>query len=228
MDSQSSTISILAVLCTWRVMRFFNRSNKRSWISTDAERRFGRVYVNYAARRQPVFASRGNSPYTRPVSHTIRDVRDDELDAVLILNEASTPAVNSLSIEKLRWFADNAAYFRVCVDGSDLGAFLIGLRHGTGYDSPNYAWFCRHYDDFGYIDRVAVAAEARRCGLATRLYDDFRSTLPGTVTVMTCEVNLKPSNDSSMAFHRRLGFRQVGTLETEGGAKQVALLEKKL
>ncbi len=162
------------------------------------------------------------------MSYTIRDVLHDELDAVLSLNEASTPAVNSLSIEKMRWFADNATYFRVCVDGDVLGAFLIGMRPGTGYDSPNYAWFCQNYDDFGYIDRVAVAINARRHGLATRLYDDFRSTLPATVGVMTCEVNLKPPNESSMIFHRRLGFRQVGTQATEGGAKQVALLEKKL
>ena len=205
-------------------MRFFNRSNKRSWSSTGADCRFSRVYVKLGARRQPAFARRGISPYTRPVRYTIRDVSDDELDTVLILNEASTPAVNSLTIDQMRWFADNAAYFRVCVDGNDLGAFLIGMRPGTSYDSPNYAWFCREYDDFGYIDRVAVATDARRHGLATRLYDDFRSTLPDTVQVMTCEVNLKPPNESSMTFHRRLGFRQVGTQTTEGGAKQVALL----
>lgn len=175
-----------------------------------------------------LFASPGDSPYTRPVGYTIRDVRDDELEAVLSLNEASTPAVNSISIEKMRWFTGEAAYFRVCADGDDIGAFLIALRPGTSYDSPNYAWFCRNYDDFGYIDRVAVAPHARRLGLASRLYEDFRSTLPASVAVMTCEVNLKPPNESSMQFHRRLGFRQVGIQDIDGGAKQVALLEKKL
>lgn len=209
-------------------MRFFNRSIKRSWNSTGADRRFARVYVKYAAKRQPAFASVGDSPYTRPVNYTLRDVRDDELDAVLALNETSTPAVNSISIEKMRWFRNEAAYFRVCIDGDDLGAFMIGMRPGTSYDSPNYRWFCRHYDDFGYIDRVAVSRHARRLGLATRLYDDFRSSLPGNVAVMTCEVNLKPPNESSMEFHRRRGFRQVGTQETEDAAKEVALLEKRL
>ena len=209
-------------------MRFFNRSNKRSWISTDADCRFGRVYVKYGVMRQPAFARTGKSPYTRPVSYTIRDVRNDELDAVLVLNEASTPAVNSISMDTMHWFRREAAYFRVCVDAGDIGAFMIGMRPGTSYDSLNYTWFCRHYDDFGYVDRVAVAPHARRLGLATRLYEDFRSTLPDSVAVMTCEVNLKPPNDSSMEFHRRLGFSQVGTQETEGGAKRVALLEKRL
>lgn len=158
----------------------------------------------------------------------MRNVREEDLDAVLILNEASTPAVNSIPIEKLGWFRREAAYFRVCVKDSDIGAFLIGLRPGTGYDSPNYLWFCRQYDDFGYVDRVAVAAHARRHGLATALYDDFRASLPGTVKVMTCEVNIKPPNETSMLFHKRMGFRQVGSRATRGGNKEVALLEKQL
>ena len=162
------------------------------------------------------------------MTYSIRDVREDELASVLDLNEASTPAVNSVSLRQMQWFRKHAAYFRVATDGDDLGAFLIGMRPGTSYASENYAWFCRHYDDFGYIDRVAVAPHARRLGLATRLYDDFRATLATTVPVMTCEVNVVPPNESSMRFHHQRGFRQVGTQDTEGGAKRVALLEKKL
>lgn len=158
----------------------------------------------------------------------LRDVVAADLDAVLSLNDAVVPAVNRVDIEKMRWFADHAAYFRVADDSERLTAFLIGLRPGTDYDSPNYRWFCRHYADFGYVDRVAVADHARRCGLATRLYDDFRHSLPAEVSVMTCEVNLRPPNESSMRFHERMGFRQVGSQETEGGNKQVALMERPL
>ncbi|MDJ0940620.1 MAG: GNAT family N-acetyltransferase, partial [Woeseiaceae bacterium] len=74
----------------------------------------------------------------------------------------------------------------------------------------------------------AVAEHARRLGLASRLYDDFRAALPETVAVMTCEVNLHPPNDSSMRFHERKGFRTVGTQQTEGGKKEVALMELRL
>jgi len=45
---------------------------------------------------------------------------------------------------------------------------------------------------------------------------------------MTCEVNIRPPNESSMRYHEMHGFVQVATQETEGGLKKVALLEKKL
>ncbi len=159
---------------------------------------------------------------------TIRDVRASDLDAVLELNEAVVPDVNSLSIADLQWFADSAHYFRIAHAGDRFASFLIGMRPGTDYASPNYRWFVENYDDFGYIDRIAVAEHARRLGLASRLYDDFRAALPETVAVMTCEVNLHPPNDSSMRFHERKGFRTVGTQQTEGGKKEVALMELRL
>ncbi|NNE42793.1 MAG: GNAT family N-acetyltransferase, partial [Gemmatimonadetes bacterium] len=50
----------------------------------------------------------------------------------------------------------------------------------------------------------------------------------GRAPMITCEVNTRPRNDGSLRFHARLGFREVGTQETEGGAKAVSLLEKRL
>ena len=40
---------------------------------------------------------------------TIRDVGEPDLEDVLRLNEASVPAVNSVDLEQMRWFAANAA-----------------------------------------------------------------------------------------------------------------------
>ena len=114
------------------------------------------------------------------------------------------------------------------MSGDELGAYLVGFRPGTGYMSPNYRWFCEHYDEFAYVDRVAVAAGARRSGIATRLYDDFAAAMPPSVPVMTCEVNVRPPNESSMEFHRRLGFEQVGSLASDSGDKEVAMLLKHL
>ena len=158
----------------------------------------------------------------------IRDVQHADLDAVLVLNQSEVPHVGSIDVDRMRWYANNASYFRVAEAGDELAAYLVGFRPGTGYDSPNYRWFCEHYDDFAYVDRVAVAASARRTGIASRLYDDFAAAMPSSVPVMTCEVNVRPANESSMEFHRRLGFEQVGSLTSAGGSKEVAMLLKRL
>jgi len=158
----------------------------------------------------------------------IRDVDNQDLDAVLSLNQSEVPHVGSVDIERMHWFAANAHYFRVVDDAGRIAAYLIGLRPGTSYASPNYRWFCERYDDFAYVDRVAVADFARRLGLASRLYADFAASAPDTVEHMTCEVNLQPPNESSMRFHRQLGFRQVGSQETEGGSKEVAMLARRI
>lgn len=156
------------------------------------------------------------------------DVTEPDLADVLALNEASVPHVSSMDMERTRWFAANAGYFRIARIDENFAGFLIGLRPGIDYGSENYGWFCANYRDFGYIDRVAVAPSARRQGVASSLYDDFASTLRGEVDVMTCEVNIRPANESSMRYHELQGFRQIASQETEGGTKEVAMMEKTL
>jgi len=162
------------------------------------------------------------------MDYAIRNVRDTDLESVLALNQSEVPHVGSVDLEGMRWFATNADYFRVAVSDATIGAYLVGFRPGGEYGSLNYRWFCDRYTDFGYIDRIAVAAAARRRGLASRLYDDFVAFLPPGVPRLACEVNLKPPNPTSLAFHRGLGFRQVGTRQWEGGDKEVAMLLKPL
>jgi predicted GNAT superfamily acetyltransferase len=157
---------------------------------------------------------------------TLRRVEASDLVNVLRLNEAVVPAVNSVDLVQMRWFADNAAYFGVAEQDGDVAGFLIGMRPGTRYASPNYRWFCSRYDEFGYIDRVAIAENARRLGLATRLYRDFEASLPPAVAILTCEVNVVPPNESSMQFHEEYGFRTIGTQTLENGRKTVALMAK--
>ena len=41
-------------------------------------------------------------------------------------------------------------------------------------------------------------------------------------------MNVRPRNDGSLRFHQRYGFTAVGEQDTEGGAKRVTLLEKRL
>lgn len=156
------------------------------------------------------------------------DVTEADLEDVLALNELSVPHVSSVDLEQMRWFAANACYFRLIRNAGVLAGFLIGLGPGLEYASENYRWFSRNYADFGYIDRVAVDPAARRLGIASRLYEDFATSIEGGAPYLTCEVNIRPPNESSMRFHENQGFVCVARQETEGGTKEVALMEKKL
>ena len=154
----------------------------------------------------------------------ISPIEFNDYDSVLALNKESVPHVNLIDASELKWFDDNAASALVAKIDNRLAGFLIGLRPGLEYASPNYRWFCDHYDDFAYIDRVIVSAWARRQGVAEALYAAFK-TAQADASVMTCEVNIRPSNKGSMLFHERMGFRQVHSQEIDDGQKEVALLE---
>ena len=158
----------------------------------------------------------------------VSDVTAVDLGEVLELNEACVPHVNGLDIEAMRWFADVADFFRQVRKDGRLAGFLIGLGPGLDYASPNYRFFADRYEKFGYVDRVAVAREARRLGVASLLYKTYEEFLLEVAPVMTCEVNLQPPNRSSMTYHERHGFVCVATQQTEGGRKRVALMEKYL
>jgi len=160
-------------------------------------------------------------------SMKILKIDNSDFDSVLALNEASVPNVNLIDHAELQWFVDNAAFACVAKIDERLAGFLIGLRPGTSYESPNYRWFCNNYEDFAYIDRVAVSKWARRQGVAASLYASFAHSQADAV-VLTCEVNTRPPNLGSMIFHEQLGFVQVGTQETNNGEKEVALMEKSL
>ncbi len=156
----------------------------------------------------------------------IRASRKTDLETVSILNEGAVPNVNSVSVETLERFMQQAAYFRVVEIGKDVVAFLVGFAPGAEYDSENYRWFCRRYPEFMYIDRIAVAPEHRGRGLALGLYRDIEQY--SDAPLLACEVNLRPPNPRSLEFHRRFGFHQVGRQETERGAKTVSLMVKSL
>ena len=157
----------------------------------------------------------------------ILKIEQSDYADVLALNTASVPHVNHIDAEQLDWFATHAAYFKAARIDNKLAGFLIGLRPGTTYASLNYRWFCDHFVDFAYVDRVAVNDWAQRQGVADALYADFADSQKG-VGSMTCEVNIRPANIGSMKFHTRLGFKQIESQEIDDGAKEVALMEKKL
>jgi predicted GNAT superfamily acetyltransferase len=159
----------------------------------------------------------------------LRDLADEHLAAALALNNECVPAVSPLDRPELARLVGLTSVSLVAeVDGSFAG-FCMVMPPGVDYASLNYRWFSTRapglgFDTFAYLDRIAVAPSARRLGVGRALYDHLAATLRRQVPVLFCEVNLRPRNDASLAFHAAIGFREVGQQDTDGGAKRVSLL----
>lgn len=149
--------------------------------------------------------------------------------AILELNEAAVPAVNSIPESKLADLHRQATYLgAVRDDHGTIAGFLLALPETAEYESLNFNWFRRTYPQFVYIDRIVVDERYRRAGIGAMLYRDLARHLPAGCALLTCEVNLRPPNPASLAFHQRLGFEAVGEQDTEGGSKRVCLMARRL
>lgn len=111
---------------------------------------------------------------------------------------------------------------------SNLAGFLVAMTPDVPYDSGNFRWFVERGDDFVYIDRVAVSPWFRERGIAARMYADVeRWARQRGAARLACEVNVRPRNDASLAFHERMGFASLHERETDYGLR-VVMLEKAL
>jgi predicted GNAT superfamily acetyltransferase len=159
----------------------------------------------------------------------IRDVRKDDLSYLQEINQSNLPHVGSISMPDLEYLHSQAVYFRVAEFEGQTAGFFIAFEPEAAYGSLNFLWFKKHYKAFVYIDRIVVAPEARRKGIAVRLYQDLEHfAAERKIPIMTCEYNLRPKNEVSRQFHQRYGFKEVGTQETENGKKTVSLQIKQV
>ncbi len=156
----------------------------------------------------------------------VREATAADTAAVLAMNNASTPHVNALTTEEFAWLTSHAAYYRVVADGAEVVGLTLCLAAGLDYWSENYKWFAARYEDFLYLDRVVVAERTRRLGVGRALYADLHRTAAGRWPRVTLEVNLRPANPNSVAFHEALGYQAVGVREYDGGEHAVELDER--
>lgn len=146
--------------------------------------------------------------------------------AVLALNNIHAEELSWLGPERLRHLIGQAFYSRRI---GSLDAFILAFDHTADYDSPNYLWFRERYPRFVYVDRIAVAAQARGRGLARCIYMDlFETARRAGHALVTCEVNHEPPNPASDAFHAALGFSEAGQAATGDAGKRVRYFVRSL
>ncbi len=91
----------------------------------------------------------------------------------------------------------------VAEDATGLAGLLVGIL------SPSES-------DRAYIHFVGVRPDARSSGLARRLYEQFFELARGDGRSVVNAVT-SPTNDGSIAFHRRMGFTVSGPIRDHNG-----------
>ncbi len=154
----------------------------------------------------------------------IRRATVTDFPAILGLNAESVAWLSPLDEGRLAKLHAQAALHRVVEEQGEVVAFVLALREGADYDSPNYTWFAQRYPRLLYIDRVVVAQRARGKGAGALLYrDTLAFAAAASVPLVACEYDIVPPNVASGRFHARFGFREVGSQCVAGGAKVVSL-----
>ena len=153
-----------------------------------------------------------------------------DFEDVLRINAQSIPGVAVLdNVELLRLMSlPNAHRAAKSADNRVVGYVLAFPDHAE-YDGEEFEALQRLCPrSFLYVDQVAVEATMRRNGVAVSLYSALeRDARYAAMSALCCEVNLKPPNPTSVAFHLSMGFEASGELETED-SRLVSLMIKRL
>jgi len=143
------------------------------------------------------------------MSTTLCTALPEHYPEVLRLNQQAIPAVSHLDMSGLQALAQMACRFDVVLKGEQVCGFVILLPPAVSYASLNYQWFAKHYEHFVYVDRVVVSPECIGQGIGRQLYRSAIESFKADYPVLTCEVNIKPHNAQSLAFHRAMGSSEA-------------------
>jgi predicted GNAT superfamily acetyltransferase len=139
----------------------------------------------------------------------LRPVAESDVPAVLALNQAEVEKLAPMDEARLHELRRAADRFDVVEVDHAFAGFVVTFAPGADYDGEHYDWFGRRYDDFYYLDRVALVEGVRRRGVGGAVYREVESSARPHGR-MTLEVNLVPENAPSLAFHRNRGYVEVG------------------
>jgi len=142
---------------------------------------------------------------------TIRPFKPSDLETLHAINVASEPGVGAVSRDDLSKIIAGGICHVAANDADAPLGFLLTLGPGADYASKNYKWFDERYEDYIYVDRIALAPDTRGQGIGTRLYEHAFKAFTNAALLIGCEVNTAPPNPASLRFHKRLGFEEVGT-----------------
>ncbi len=140
----------------------------------------------------------------------IRRMRQADYRRVLLLNQVSVEVLSPLDTRSLHNLVELSHLALVVELDSEVVAFMIVLGPNLSYSSVNYQWFCNHYENFFYVDRIVVDRAFRGKGLANDLYRYLKERC--VKCSLVAEIDIEPPNKASLEFHQSQGFIEIGRL----------------
>ena len=139
----------------------------------------------------------------------IKQLEIENIPAMWEINEQGLPGTGQVTEHEMTDLLElSELKLGAYQDGKLLG-FVICLLPNTEYGSLNYAWFNERYDEFIYVDRIAVATKFRNQSIGSMLYDKVFEYAQKNSIPVTAEVSLRPSNVGYDRFHLRHDYSAV-------------------
>jgi hypothetical protein len=152
----------------------------------------------------------------------LRTLGSEDIPAIWKINEQGLPGTGKVSQDEIAELIRLAELPLGAYEENELVGFVLCLLPRTKYASLNYAWFNQRYQNFLYVDRIAVLESHRNRTIGSLLYQEVIAYAQQNNCPITAEVSLKPPNPDSMRFHHRFGFSEVGVLHNE--SKSVTMM----
>jgi len=159
----------------------------------------------------------------------IRTLTPADETQVLEINVEAQPNVAGLDRVELARLSSLSRTHFVAIDGEVVRGYALNFACDDAYDGEEFLSLRKLISQpFMYIDQVAVARSVRTRGIGRQLYESLDHTASERgIRYLCCEVNTRPANPGSLAFHARLGFNTLSSMATRDG-REVVLLQKLL
>ena len=152
----------------------------------------------------------------------LRELQNEDIYEIWEINEQGLPGTGKVNHDEIEALLVISELAIGVFENSKLLGFVICLLPGTNYGSLNYSWFNEKYDEFIYVDRIAVSQTHRNQRIGSLIYQKVVDYSKQHNLPIAAEVSLVPPNPGSMRFHHRFGFTEVGILEHE--SKSVTMM----
>lgn len=145
-----------------------------------------------------------------------RNYTSADESTLLQLNESVVALTSPLDSARLQLLRSAGCEITVAEINNNTVGVSMCFTEGSAYDSTNYQWFNQRLKQFMYIDRIIVSASSRGIGAGQAFYAHLKQLAAARgLHWLAAEINSKPPNTPSLAFHQKQGFIETG-VQTQG------------